>query len=167
MRFFSLVFLMLIALDSHSAKIKNLVSVKGVRENPLIGYGLVIGLNGTGDSGGEATNSSLARMFQNLGLNLQREVSSKNVAAVVVTAKLPPFARLGQKVDVTVSSVGNANSLGGGTLLVTPLKGGDNKVYATASGSVSIGGLIQGSKHATTAFVPNGGFCRKRSRVRV
>ncbi len=139
-----------------ASKIKDLVSIKGVRDNPLIGYGLVIGLNGTGDGGGEITNASLKRMFQKLGLNPQEEVSSKNVAAVIVTAKLPPFARAGQKIDVTVSSIGDASSLAGGTLLITPLKGGDSSIYAVASGQLSIGGLTQGSKFATTAKIPNG-----------
>lgn len=139
-----------------ASRLKDLITIKGVRENPIIGYGLVIGLNGTGDGGGEVTNQSLKRMFEKLGLNPQREMSSKNVAAVIVTAKLPPFARLGQKIDVTISSVGDASSLAGGTLMVTPLKGGDGKVYALASGPISIGGLNQGKGFATTATIPSG-----------
>jgi flagellar P-ring protein FlgI len=154
-------FVLLLTLISTAAfakpsRIKDLVSVKGVRENPVIGYGLVIGLNGTGDGGGEITNTSLKRMFQKLGLNPQSEISSKNVAAVIVTAKLPPFARIGQRLDVTVSSIGDASSLAGGTLLVTPLKAGDGKIYAVTSGQVSIGGLEQGKKFATTAKIPGG-----------
>jgi len=137
-------------------RLKDIVTIKGVRENPLVGYGLVIGLNGTGDGGGEITNTSLKKMFQTLGLDPVSEVSSKNVAAVIVTAKLPPFGRLGQKLDVTVSSIGDSSSLAGGTLLVTPLKGGDGKVYAVANGALSIGGLTQGAKFATTAAIPNG-----------
>ena len=156
-----LAILALFAVDLDAAKIKDIVSVKGVRENPLIGYGLVIGLNGTGDNGGEVTNSSLVSMFQNLGLNLQQEIASKNVAAVVVTAKLPSFARMGQKIDITVSSVASATSLTGGTLLITPLKGGDGHIYAVASGAISVGGLTQGSRHATTAFVSNGAYVEK------
>jgi len=153
-------------------RLKDLVSVKGVRENPIIGYGLVIGLNGTGDGGGEITNTSLKLMFEKLGLNPQREISSKNVAAVIVTAKLPAFARIGQEIDITVSSIGDASSLAGGTLLVTPLKGGDGNVYAVASGAVSIGGLERGRKFATTATIPSGatveqeidlGFDQKKS----
>lgn len=136
-------------------RLKDLVTVKGVRENPLIGYGLVIGLNGTGDGGGEITTTSMLRMFNKLGLNPQKEISSKNVAAVIVTANLPPFARVGQKLDVTVSSIGDSSSLAGGTLLITPLKGGDGKIYAVASGQMSIGGLSQGAKFATTARIPN------------
>lgn len=137
-------------------RLKDIVTIKGVRENPLIGYGLVIGLNGTGDSGGEITNTSLKKMFQTLGLNPQKEVSSKNVAAVIVTAKLPAFGRVGQKMDISVSSIGDASSLAGGTLLVTPLKGGDGQVYGVASGAISIGGLKQGSKFPTTGLVANG-----------
>jgi flagellar P-ring protein precursor FlgI len=87
-------------------RLKDLVTVKGVRENPIIGYGLVIGLNGSGDGGGEITNTSLKKMFEKLGLNPKSEITSKNVAAVIVTAKLPPFARMGQKIDITVSSIG-------------------------------------------------------------
>lgn len=138
-------------------RIKDIASIKGVRENPLIGYGLVIGLNGTGDSGGEITNNSMKKMFQTLGLDPVQEVSSANVASVIVTAKLPPFARSGQKVDITISSIGDASSLAGGTLLVTPLKGGDGNVYAIASGPLSIGGLKQGAKFATTGAIPGGG----------
>ncbi len=140
-----------------SNRLKDIVDIKGVRDNPLVGYGLVIGLNGTGDGGGEITNNSMKKMFQTLGLDPVQEVSSANVAAVIVTAKLPAFGRIGQKLDVTISSIGDAKSLGGGTLLVTPLKGGDGKVYGIASGPASIGGLSQGAKFATTAYIPNGG----------
>lgn len=143
------------------SRIKDIVTVKGVRENPIIGYGLVIGLNGSGDGGGEITNSSLKKMFEKLGLNPKSEITSKNVAAVIVTAKLPPFARVGQKLDITVSSIGDASSLAGGTLLVTPLKGGDGQIYAVASGPLSIGGLKKGAKFATTALIPSGGLVEK------
>jgi flagellar P-ring protein precursor FlgI len=144
-----------------SSRLKDLVTIKGVRENPLIGYGLVIGLNGSGDGGGEITNTSLKKMFQTLGLNPQSEVTSKNVAAVIVTAKLPAFGRLGQKLDVTISSIGDASSLAGGTLLVTPLKGGDGQIYAVANGALSIGGLDKGKKLATTGRIPDGGIIEK------
>lgn len=156
-KFLTLLILTLLSIEGFAAaRLKNIVSIKGVRDNPLIGYGLIIGLNGTGDGGGEITNNSLKKMFQTLGLDPVQEVSSKNVAAVIVTAKLPPFGRIGQKVDVTISSIGDASSLAGGTLLVTPLKGGDGKVYAVASGPISIGGLTQGAKFATSASIPNG-----------
>jgi flagellar P-ring protein precursor FlgI len=143
------------------SRLKDIVSVKGVRENPIIGYGLVIGLAGTGDGGGEITNTSLKKMFEKLGLNPKSEVSSKNVAAVVVTAKLPAFARVGQKVDLIVSSIGDASSLAGGTLLVTPLKAGDGNIYAVGAGPLSIGGMKKGSKFATTATLPGGATVEK------
>ena len=149
--------LMTVMANSNAAiRLKDVLDVKGVRDNPLIGYGLVIGLNGTGDGGGEITNSSLKRMFQKLGLNPQQEISSKNVAAVIVTAKLPPFSRIGQKIDITISSIGDASSLAGGNLLITPLKGGDGEIYCVASGNVSIGGLESGSKFPTTGRITNG-----------
>lgn len=141
---------------SAPARLKDIVTVKGVRENPIIGYGLVIGLNGTGDAGGEVTNTSLKKMFEKLGLNPKTEITSKNVAAVIVTAKLPPFARVGQKVDLVVSSIGDASSLAGGTLLVTPLKAGDGNIYAVGAGPLSIGGLKKGAKFATTGTIPGG-----------
>lgn len=143
------------------SRLKDIVSVKGVRENPIIGYGLVIGLAGTGDGGGEITNTSLKKMFEKLGLNPKSEVSSKNVAAVVVTAKLPAFARVGQKVDLIVSSIGDASSLAGGTLLVTPLKAGDGNIYAVGAGPLSVGGMKKGSKFATTATLPGGATVEK------
>ena len=160
--FFFCSFLTLSLVHANTAnRIKDLVTVKGVRENALIGYGLVIGLNGTGDGGGEITNTSLKKMFQTLGLNPQKEVTSKNVAAVIVTSKLPAFGRIGQKSDVTISSIGDASSLAGGTLLVTPLKGGDGQIYAVASGALSIGGLKKGAKFATTGKIPNGAIIEK------
>ncbi len=143
------------------SRLKDIVSVKGVRENQIIGYGLVIGLNGTGDAGGEITNTSLKKMFEKLGLNPKSEIGSKNVAAVVVTAKLPAFARVGQKIDLIISSIGDASSLAGGTLLVTPLKGGDGNIYAVGAGPLSIGGLKKGAKFATTGTIPNGATVEK------
>ena len=121
----------------------------------------MIGLNGTGDGGGEITDTALRRMFDKLGLNPKREIASKNVASVIVTAKLPAFARVGQNIDITVSSVGDASSLAGGTLLVTPLKAGDSNVYAIASGPLSIGGLKNGAKFATTGTIPSGGIVER------
>ncbi|MBT4792983.1 MAG: flagellar basal body P-ring protein FlgI [Halobacteriovoraceae bacterium] len=154
--------LALVSLNVFSAnRLKDIVDIKGVRDNPLVGYGLVIGLNGSGDGGGEITNNSLKKMFQTLGLDPVQEVSSSNVAAVIVTAKLPAFGRIGQKMDITVSSIGDAKSLAGGVLLVTPLKAGDGKVYAVASGSLSIGGLKQGAKFATVGYVSSGGTIEK------
>ena len=96
--------------QSGISRLKDLGFIKGVRENPILGYGLVIGLNGTGDGGGEITNKSLKKMFQRLGLDPKEELPSKNVAAVIVTAKLPPFARIGQKIDVSGTSIGKGFS---------------------------------------------------------
>jgi flagellar P-ring protein precursor FlgI len=126
---------------SQPVKIKDLITIKGVRDNPLLGYGLVIGLNGTGDGGGEIQNTSFKKILKDLGLDLKTELASKNIASVIVTASLPPFARSGQKIDATISAINGASSLAGGTLLITPLKGGDGKIYAIATGQLSIGGL--------------------------
>jgi flagellar P-ring protein FlgI len=130
-----------------AARLKDIASVKGVRENILIGYGLVVGLKGTGDSSSEVTAGSLARLFGKLGLDVQQNagVRSKNAAAVIVTSKLPAFAKAGIPIDVTVSSIGDASSLEGGVLLVTPLRGGDQNVYAVAQGSVTLGALVDGN----------------------
>lgn len=150
------------SLSAIEVRLKDLITVQGVQSNPIIGYGLVIGLNGTGDGGGEITNQSLTKMFQKLGLNPQQEISSKNVAAVIVTAKLPPFARMGQKIDVVISSIGDASSLAGGTLLVTPLKAGDGNIYGLASGPLSIGGLKRGGKKfPTTGMIPGGAIVQR------
>ncbi len=157
----SLVLLFSVNTFSKMSRLKDLAHVKGVRENPVIGYGLVIGLNGSGDGGGEIVNSSLKKMFQKLGLNPKREVSSKNVASVIVTAKLPAFGRIGQKIDITVSSIGDAGSLAGGTLLITPLKGGDGNIYAVATGQVSIGGLNKGKAFPTTGTITSGATIEK------
>ena len=132
---------------SESARLKDVATVKGVRENILIGYGIVVGLKGTGDSSTDVTGQSLSRLFGKLGLDIQSNASikSKNAAAVIVTAKLPPFARVGSPLDVTASSIGDASSLEGGILLVTPLRAGDQNVYAVAQGPVSIGSIADGS----------------------
>ena len=132
---------------SEAARIKDVSEVKGVRENILIGYGIVVGLKGSGDSSTDVTGQSLSRLFSKLGLEIQQNanIRSKNAAAVIVTAKLPPFARAGNRIDITVSSIGDASSLEGGTLLVTPLRAGDQNVYAVAQGAVSIGGVADGS----------------------
>jgi flagellar P-ring protein precursor FlgI len=131
---------------AQAARIKDLASIKGIRTNQLTGYGLVVGLDGTGDkSGTEFTIQSLVNMLERMGINVdKKDVRVKNVAAVVVTAKLPPFARIGSKMDVVVSSIGDATSLVGGTLLFTSLRGADEKVYALAQGPISVGGVGAG-----------------------
>jgi flagellar P-ring protein precursor FlgI len=138
---------LLIASGAFGAKLKDVATVKGVRENILIGYGIVVGLKGTGDSSTDVTSQSLQRLFGKLGLDVQNNaaVKSKNAAAVIVTAKLPPFARVGNGIDVTVSSIGDASSLEGGTLLVTPLRAGDQNIYAVAQGQVSLGSVADGT----------------------
>jgi len=125
-------------------RLKDLASIGGVRQNQLIGYGLVVGLDGSGDQTTQTpfTVQSIINMLGNLGITLPpgQSLQLKNVAAVMVTSSLPPFARPGQQIDVTVSSMGNARSLKGGTLLMTPLKGADGQVYAMAQGSLAVSG---------------------------
>jgi flagellar P-ring protein FlgI len=148
--------------NAQAARLKDIVHIKGVRDNMLIGYGLVVGLKGTGDSGADVTGKALLRMFNKMGLNMDAEVKSKNVASVVVTANLQSFARAGQRIDITVSSVGDAGSLEGGTLLVTPLRAGDQQVYAVAQGSVSLGSVADGSaKFVTSGRIPGGAIVEK------
>jgi flagellar P-ring protein precursor FlgI len=158
----ALAFLVTAGQDASAARLKDIVRIKGVRENMLIGYGLVVGLKGTGDSGADITGKALLRMFNKMGMKVESDVKSKNVASVVVTAKLPAFARAGQKLDITVSSVGDAGSLEGGTLLITPLRAGDQNVYAVAQGTLSLGTLADGSaKFTTAARVPDGAIVEK------
>lgn len=132
-------------LPAKAERLKELASIQGVRDNPLIGYGLMVGLDGTGDQTMQTpfTTQSLNNMLQQLGITVPQGVNMqlKNVAAVMVTAQLPSFARPGQNIDVTVSSMGNAKSLRGGTLLMTPLKGVDGAVYAFAQGNMVVGGV--------------------------
>jgi flagellar P-ring protein precursor FlgI len=149
-----------------AARLKDIASLKGVRDNQLIGYGLVVGLNGTGDgSGTKFTAQTLTNMLERLGIHAQPDrVKVANVAAVMVTANLPPFARLGSSIDVLVSSMGDAKSLQGGTLLLTQLKGADNNVYALAQGPLVVGGFsasgVAGGglqkNHPTVARIPGG-----------
>lgn len=128
------------------ARLKDIAAVQGVRGNQLVGYGLVVGLDGTGDGNGSAfTPQSVASMLQKFGITVSPgALQLKNVAAVMVTATLPPFARNGSALDVTVSSLGDAKSLQGGTLLQTPLQAANNKVYAVAQGALSVGGFLAG-----------------------
>lgn len=136
--------LLLLAFPAQAERIKELASIQGIRNNQLVGYGLVVGLDGTGDQTTQTpfTVRSIISMLQNMGINLPpgTNLQLKNVAAVMVTANLPPFAKNGQTLDVTVSSIGNAKSLRGGTLLMTPLKGADGQVYAMAQGNLLVGG---------------------------
>ncbi|MDZ3837029.1 MAG: flagellar basal body P-ring protein FlgI [Rhodospirillales bacterium] len=147
---------------AHAAsRIKDLVDFEGVRDNQLVGYGLVVGLNKTGDTikDGGFTKQSLQSMLNRLGVKPTDDgLRSKNVAAVMVTAVLPPFARQGARIDVTVSALGDASSLLGGTLLVTPLLGADGEVYAVAQGQVAVGGFsAEGAAASVTKGVPTSG----------
>lgn len=128
------------------ARIKDIASIKGIRSNQLFGYGLIVGLNGSGDKAGTGfTVQGLVNMLERMGVHVSAaDVKVSNVAAVMVSATLPPFARIGKKIDITLSSIGDAKSLSGGTLLLTPLQGVDGKVYALAQGALSIGGYTAG-----------------------
>ncbi|HYM32834.1 MAG TPA: flagellar basal body P-ring protein FlgI [Candidatus Cybelea sp.] len=143
------------------SRIKDIADFEGVRENMLVGYGLVVGLDGTGDSLRNApfTRQSLDAMLERMGVNIRDATAdTKNVAAVMVTANLPPFARQGNHIDVSISAMGDAKSLQGGTLLVTPLMGADGEVYAVAQGSVAIGGFTaQGAAQSVTKGIPTSG----------
>ncbi|MGE3973387.1 MAG: flagellar basal body P-ring protein FlgI [Bdellovibrionales bacterium] len=151
------------ALRAQAARIKDIANVRGVRENQLIGYGLVVGLKGTGDGKAEFTNKSFSRMLDAVGIKLEgTDVASKNVAAVLVTASLPPFARSGNKLDIAVHSIGEASSLEGGTLIQTPLKAANQQVYAVAQGNILIGGGEgQAKAHTTAGRIPNGAIIEK------
>jgi flagellar P-ring protein precursor FlgI len=144
-----------------SSRVKDIVEFEGVRENQLVGYGLVVGLNNTGDTlaNGHFTKESLKSMLNRLGVKpTDAGLSSKNVAAVMVTAALPPFARQGSRIDVRVSALGDAKSLLGGSLLVTPLLGADGEVYAVAQGQVVVGGFVaSGQAETVTKGVPTSG----------
>jgi flagellar P-ring protein precursor FlgI len=163
-----------LASSAHAVRLKDIASFKGIRSNQLIGYGLVVGLNGTGDgSNTEFTIRSIVNMLERMGIHIDRDktgqVKLKNVAAVMVTATLAPFSRAGGKIDALVSSLGDAKSLLGGTLLLTPLKGVDQQVYALAQGPVVTGGFAasgaSGSgvqkNHPTVGMITKGAIIEK------
>ncbi|GJD93115.1 Flagellar P-ring protein [Methylobacterium iners] len=153
------------------SRVKDLASIEGVRQNQLVGYGIVVGLNGTGDTLNNIpfTRQSLQAMLERLGVNTRgATMRTQNLAAVMVTASLPPFGTQGNRIDITVSSLGDAKSLQGGTLLVTPLLGADGEVYALAQGSVAIAGFSAGGEAAsitrgvpTNGRVPNGAMIER------
>ena len=141
-------------------RVKDIASVAGVRSNQLVGYGIVVGLNGTGDGNVAATLQSMQSMVSRFGMNIDAgSLSAKNAAAVMVTAELPAFAKPGQKIDITVSAIGKASSLVGGNLLMTPLVGADNETYAMAQGNLAVGGLgVSGANGSSvTVNVPTVG----------
>lgn len=153
------IFVVLSAMAADAAsRIKDIVNVEGVRENQLIGYGLVVGLQGTGDSLNNSpfTKQSLQAMLERLGVNVRdANMRTANAAAVMVTAHLPPFATAGSRIDVNVSALGDAKSLQGGQLLVTPLMGADGEVYAIAQGALAVGGFtVKGEAASVTRGVP-------------
>lgn len=156
----------LVCLSAQGAvRLKEIARVEGVRSNPLAGYGIVVGLSGSGDTArSRATLQSVANALDQFGVKVdQRDVNSRNVAAVMITAEMPPFASPGDRLDINVSSLGDARSLVGGTLLMTPLKGANDRVYALAQGQVSVGGFqydLNGNmvqkNHTTVGRVPEG-----------
>ena len=150
-------------------RLRDVVDVEGVRQNDLVGYGIVVGLNGTGDSVRNApfTEDSLSHMLERLGVNVQGEdIKPNNVAAVLVTAVLPSFARNGSTIDVSVASIGDAQSIEGGTLILTPLKGADNQIYAVAQGSVLVSGLdVKADGARETRGTPTSGAISNGARI--
>ena len=160
----ALIYLLLPGL-SHAERVKDMASVSGVRTNQVVGYGLVVGLNGTGDQTTQApfTVQSISNMLAKFGVTLPAALAAqmqlKNVAAVTVTADLPPFVKAGQTIDITVASIANATSLRGGALLMTPLHGADGEIYAVAQGSVMVSGFGVAGKDGSrvSVNVPSGG----------
>lgn len=160
------------AADIYAARIKDIAGIGGVRDNQLVGFGLVVGLAGTGDDVKNGfTRETLSNMLSRQGIAMKDKINMKadNVAAVMVTAKLPPFAKIGKKIDVEVSSIGDAKSLSGGTLIMTPLRGADGNVYAVAQGPITLGGFSAGGaagggvskNHATAGNIANGALVEK------
>jgi flagellar P-ring protein precursor FlgI len=149
--------------SANAERIKDIVTIKGVRDNPLMGYGLVIGLQGTGDDA-PVSRQTIASILRRSGITMDPDdLSSKSIASVIVTATLPAFARKGTKIDVTVSAIGNASSLQGGTLLMTPLVGADKETYAVAQGELVVGGFSAEGQtasvtknHTTVGNIPSG-----------
>lgn len=150
------------ASESQAARLKDIANIRGVRSNQLVGYGIVVGLAGTGDSKSEFTSKSIGRMLDRLGMKVDgKEVSSKNVAAVVITASLPAFARSGNKIDITVSSLGDASSLRGGTLVQSPLRAADQQIYAVAQGPILVGQTGGSGVHESVGRIPGGAMIER------
>lgn len=162
------------ATGAQTVLVRDITTIAGVRDNPLVGYSIVVGLNGTGDRQQTLfTTQTLANVMQRMGVQIPaNSVIVKNVAAVFVTASLPPFARPGMQLDVTVSSIGDAKSLEGGVLLLAPLRGPDGQVYAEAQGPLTLGGFTAGnagngkqSNHPTVGRIPNGGTVERDTAI--
>jgi len=176
MKRFVLIYICIIMIGAASflsgveVRLKDIATFEGVRDNQLIGYGIIVGLEGTGDTTqNKFTFQSMSNMLDKMGLTLEPTAfQMRNTAAVAVTATLPPFSRVGSKIDVTVSSIGSAKSIQGGILLITPLKAADGNVYAVAQGPISIGGYNASQtgagvtkNHATVGRIPNGALIEK------
>ena len=157
---------------SGGSRIKDLIDVEGERDNQLNGYGLVVGLAGTGDSKIDSTLQTIANALKNYGVNVPMDdIKSGNVAAVMVTAEIPPFVKPGSRIDVTISSIGDSKTLQGGVLLQVPLQGADKTVYAVAQGAIAVGGFLGGQggpggatvqkNHPTVATIPNGAIVER------
>lgn len=164
------VFVLLLSSNADAIRIKDLASFEGVRDNQLMGYGLVVGLNGTGDSDqAKIQTQSVVNMLERMGITVSvNDIKVKNIAAVMVTATLPPFSKQGNRLDVLVSSLGDAKSIAGGTLLMAPLKGADNQIYAVAQGSILTNSFAFGGQgataqknHPTAGRVPNGALVER------
>src|SRR6056297_1211697 len=158
------------AANDPEVEIGNITRIKGMRTNQLIGYGIVVGLNGSGDSSrSQSTVQSIANMLQNFGVFVSdNQVASSNAAAVMVTAELGPIVHNGDEIDVSISSVGDADSLQGGTLLLTPLQAPNGEIYASAQGPLSVGGFSVGGggnsevqNHPTVGQIPNGALVER------
>lgn len=168
---FLVIFLIIPGSSLSQSRIRDIVDVEGVRQNELVGYGIVVGLNGTGDTVRNApfTEDTLSHLLERLGVNVQgEEIRPNNVAAVLVTATLPSFARNGSRIDISVASIGDARSLEGGTLILTPLKAADNIVYAVAQGAVIVSGIDVQAQAAretlgtpTTGAIPDGALIER------
>lgn len=174
----TLLIVFVVASDVSAERIKDIASFSGIRENEILGYGLVVGLNQTGDKDGTYIYQPFANMLDRMGIKVNQadlKTKTKNIAAVIVTAKLPTMVRPGSTVDVQVSSIGDATSIQGGTLLMAPLKGPDGVVYAVAQGPISIGGFSAGGgsgtstvkNHPTVGMIPNGAIVEKEVPVQM
>lgn len=164
------------AATAQTVRVKDIANIEGVRANQLLGYGIIVGLDGSGDSQQtKFTAQSVANMLTNYGINVPGDkIKIKNAAAVIVTASLPPFARPGAAIDVVVSSLGDARSLQGGTLLQTPLRAANGEVYAVAQGPISVGGFSAGGggssvakNHSTVGRVPGGAIVEKETHTEI
>jgi flagellar P-ring protein FlgI len=172
-RLFLLLIATLFVQPAHAERIKDIANIEGIRANQLVGYGVVVGLDNTGDTS-NLTSQGLSNLMNNLGLTPGQSISSKNAASVMVTAVMPAFAKPGQSLDITVSALGGSKSLRGGTLLMTPLKGADGQIYAMAQGNLLVGGAGASGggsstqiNHLSAGRIPSGGTVERAVNTRV